>query len=157
MSALLIPPSMLSGVRDATVARSLLSVKPRPMACVGRQLPLSSNFVDGTTQNSLNTRARFLAPSSSSISDIILAYPGFGSDGTFAEVDLPGAITVTAAVEAPAGTFYPVYTTAGSRSLTVTPGRTFAEFLPCPITIPAGAEFFVKRSEERRVGKEGRS
>lgn len=114
------------------------------LSAPGRQFPIPTGFADMTTQNTLNTRAVFFAPATTSISDIVLACGGFGN-GLTGEVDLPtvGAFTVTAAIEYPAGTFTPVYTN-GSRTLSVTPGRTFYQFDPCPIIIPAGAAFFVK-------------
>lgn len=106
------------------------------------QSPLPDGIIDDTTNNSLNSRASCYAPKNSAITDIVLAFPGFALLNP--EVDLPTATyTVTAAVEYPAGTFYPVYVN-GNRSLTVTAGRAIYRFDPLPIVIPAGAQFFVK-------------
>jgi hypothetical protein len=96
-----------------------------------------------STNNSLNARSVAYAPGNSALTDIVVAYPG-SSFGPTAEVDNPAAFTVTAAIEYPVGTFTVLYTQ-GQRTLTVTPGRTIAQFDPCSsLVIPAGAQFWIK-------------
>lgn len=138
------PPSILSGVTKPGPARSRLLVQQSGLVTVaGRQRAIPCPSVDDTTNNTLNSRVVHYAPSTSDISDIVLAFPGFGINASFVEADFPVSYTATAAIEYPAGTFYPVYLN-GSRNIAVTPGRTLVRTDPLPITIPAGAQFFVK-------------
>jgi lysophospholipase L1-like esterase len=94
------------------------------------------------TSNTLNSRMGLTAPTAGSVTDVILSYPQFSLN--IPEVDFGVTYTVTAAIEYPAGTFTPVWTAAGSRTLTVVPGRGLISFLPCPIVIPAGERFWIK-------------
>lgn len=108
-------------------------------ACHLKTIPdLLSTF---PSTNTLNSRQLCIAPTSSGISDLVVTYPGFVLANP--EADMPTAYTVTAAIEYPAGTFTPVYVN-GSRTLPVTPSRGIFKFDPCPISIPAGASFWVK-------------
>lgn len=109
-------------------------------AAIQRSIP--DGLTIDTTSNTLNSRMGVNAPSGASLTDIILSYPQFVN--LIPEADFGVSYTVTAAIEYPAGTFTPVYTAAGSRSLSVVPGRTFQSFEPCPILIPAGARFWIK-------------
>ena len=59
------------------------------------------------------------------------------------ETNWPASYAVTAAIDNPEGQFTPVFRNR-SRSLTVSPGPSLAEFDPCPISIPSGGKFFVK-------------
>lgn len=95
-----------------------------------------------TTNNSLNARNVFWAPQNSSLTDIVLAFPG--SSFNAPEVDNPAAYTVSAQIEYPAGTFTPVYSN-GQRILTVPPGKTQSSFDPCSsLVIAPGAQYFPK-------------
>ncbi len=107
---------------------------------------MQQNMVDAVVidhvNDTLNSRMLCLAPSGCSISDIVLAYPGWSMTGG-KETNWPTSYTVTAAIEYPEGQFTPVFRNR-SRSLTVPPGPSQAEFDPCPVSIPSGARFFVK-------------
>jgi hypothetical protein len=108
-----------------------------------RQRPLPDAFTDQTTQNSLNGRKTFVVPTGTGLTDLVVAFPAAYWVNTAAETDFPVPYTVTAAIEYPAGTFTPLFAN-GSRTLTVTPGRSFYRFDPCPIYIPAGATAWIK-------------
>jgi hypothetical protein len=125
-------------------ARGLVSRESRALvAAVVRQHPILDNFIVDTINNSLNARLSYNVPALTDISDITLAYPGW-ANSVEGEVDLPvSSYTVTAAIEYPAGKFYPASVN-GGRTLTVTAGRALVKFDPLPVMIPAGAQFFVK-------------
>lgn len=127
-----------SGNYTAAPTPTLLALVP-----VGAQNG-NTNSSNDTTNNSLNSRMSCWAPANSDITNIQLIYPTFATIPT--EADWPvSPYTVTAAIEYPAGTFYPVFTAAGSRTLTVNAGRsTLGNFAACPVVIPAGAQFWVK-------------
>lgn len=116
--------------------------QPLRQVLVGNtEFPLPDNIADDTTNNSLNSRKLCYAPSGSPITDIVLAYPGFGLVPP--ETDFPVSYTVKASVEYPIGTIRQVFF-AGATSATITPGRTLTRSDPLPIVIPAGAQFAVK-------------
>jgi hypothetical protein len=112
----------------------------RLMVATWQQATDDATF-DDSTNNTLNSRARCVAPAGSGISDIVLAFPGWGLRPT--EKPWPSPYSVTASVEYPEGTFHAVYV-GGRRQLTVLPGSETLMFEPCPIQIPAGATFYVK-------------
>ena len=127
----------------ATVAQNAISPhgSQRFMAACMQQNMVDAIVVDHVN-DTLNSRMLCLAPSGCSISDIVLAYPGWSMSGG-KETNWPTSYTVTAAIEYPEGQFTPVFRDR-SRSLTVRPGPSQAEFDPCPVSIPSGARFFVK-------------
>jgi hypothetical protein len=127
----------------ATVAQNAIGShgSQRFMAACMQQNMVDAIVVDHVN-DTLNSRMLCLAPSGCSISDIVLAYPGWNMSGG-KETNWPASYAVTAAIEYPEGQFTPVFRNR-SRSLTVSPGPSLAEFDPCPISIPSGGKFFVK-------------
>jgi hypothetical protein len=116
---------------------------PPTQVCVGNtEFALPDDFATDTQNNSLNSRKLCYAPALSDITDIVLAFPGFGLNNP--EQNLPGAYTVTASVEYPLGTPPHQVFFGGAGSATVASGRTLLRTDPLPITIPAGAGFAVK-------------
>jgi hypothetical protein len=103
---------------------------------------LPDDFANDTTNNSLNSRKLCYAPTSSDITDIILAFSGFGLNNP--EQDFPVSYNVTAAVEYPLGAPPIKVWFNGAPSAQVTSGRVLVKSDPLPITIPAGAMFAVK-------------
>lgn len=107
-----------------------------------RQFSVPNNAYNDTTSNSLNSRMTCFAPSQSAIVGLLVSFPGFGFNNP--EAPLPTAsYTVTAAVEYPAGTFTPL-TINGARSLTVVSSELVYSYDFLPISIPAGAAFYIK-------------
>jgi hypothetical protein len=103
---------------------------------------LADGVVTDTTNNSMNVRRHVQVPIRTAVRNIVVAIPGsfFNPE----ENPIPTPLTIAAAtIEYPAGVFYKLYV-GGSASLTVVPGATMARFDPLAITIPAGAEFWVK-------------
>lgn len=125
-----------------TLGAAQLALKYSSYVAIGTQTAIPDGLSTDTTSNTLNSRMGITALSLGNVTDITLSYPQFSTN--VPEVDFGVQYVVTAAIEYPAGTFYPVYTSSGSRSLTVTPGRGFVSFQPCPIYIPAGTRFWVK-------------
>jgi hypothetical protein len=126
------------GVTTATQMRS-----PVIQVCVGNtQFALPDNVISDTTANSLNSRKLCFAPRMSDITDIVLAFVGFGLNNP--EQDVPGGYTVKASVEYPLGTVPRQVFFGGLTSATIAPGRTLTRSDPLPMTIPAGAQFAVK-------------
>lgn len=109
---------------------------------VATQTSLPDGITLDAVSDSLNSRMKLISPTGASITDLVLSYPQFSLN--IPEADFGVTYTVTAAIEYPAGTFTPVWTAAGSRSLEVVPGRGLVSFQPCPITIPAGTPFWIK-------------
>ncbi|MCW3476336.1 SGNH/GDSL hydrolase family protein [Limobrevibacterium gyesilva] len=140
----------------ATPLRNVLTATSSPsakassymVACRQRSVP-DTNTTD-TTSNSLNSRMTCFAPARAGLTDIVLAFPGWGVNNP--EADLPQGYSVTASIEYPAGVFTPVYGADGSRTLTVAAGRTLPRFQPACISIPAGAQFWVKTYATWTVG-----
>jgi hypothetical protein len=133
-----------SSVAPAQVGRSDLTLKANAnlVACSGFTRAVADGVGNETVNTTMNARIPHWAPKSSSITDLVLAFPGFSFNTP--EVDWNNSFTVTAAIEYPVGTFTPVYTN-GSRTLSITAGRTLAKFDRCStIVIPAGAEFYLK-------------
>lgn len=130
----------------------VLSTPPALKAALAKRYPsyialaAQRSMPDGltveTVHNTLNSRMGLTAPTAGSVTDITLSYPQFVQNNP--EADFGVTYTVTAAIEYPAGTFTPVWTTEGSRTLTVVPGRGLVSFQPCPVYIPAGTRFWVK-------------
>ena len=116
---------------------------PPTQVCVGNtEFALPDDFLNDTTSNSLNSRKICRAPGLSDITDIVLAYPGFGLNNP--EQDLPVNYTVTAAVEYPIGTPPRQVFFNGAPSALIRAGRVLVRTDPLPVTIPAGAQFAVK-------------
>jgi hypothetical protein len=106
-------------------------------------MAVPDNSFNDTTSNSLNSRRLCWVPTASDVTDIVLAFPGFGLNAP--EADLPGGYTVVAAsIEYPLGTPPSQVFFSGAASMTVTPGRVLIKSDPLPITIPAGSSFAVK-------------
>ena len=131
----------VQGVPAASVARAWTLKAPSYMA-LATQRAMPDGITVDTTSDSLNSRMGLTTPTSAAVTDIILSYPQFVANNP--EGDFGVTYSVTAAIEYPAGTFYPVYTAGGSRTLSVTPGRGVLSFQPCPVYIPAGTQFWVK-------------
>jgi len=121
--------------------RMLASKYPAYIA-IASQRAMPDGLTVETVANTLNSRMGLTTPTSGSVTDIVLSYPQFVQNNP--EEDFGVSYTVTAAIEYPAGTFTPVWTAAGSRSLSVGPGRGVVSFQPCPVAIPAGTRFWVK-------------
>lgn len=119
-----------------------LALRSLAYVAAGTQTAVPDGLTVDTVSNTLNSRMGVTTPTACSVTDILLSYPQFSTN--VPEVDFGVTYVVTAAVEYPAGTFYPLYTAAGSRSLTVVPGRGLVSFLPCPIVIPANTRFWIK-------------
>ncbi|MCC7186395.1 MAG: hypothetical protein IT185_09165 [Acidobacteria bacterium] len=130
----MLPPTVTPTAKFAVKYPSYLALVTQ------RSLP--DGLTIDTTSNTLNSRMGVTAPTGGSVTDIVLSYPQFVLNNP--EEDFGVTYTVTAAIEYPAGTFTPVWTTAGSRSLEVVPGRGLVSFQPCPIVIPAGTRFWIK-------------
>lgn len=114
-----------------------------------RQFSVPNNIVNDTTNNSLNSRMTCFAPANTAITGLQISFPGFGFNNP--EAVLPNGYAVTAAIEYPAGTFTPL-TVSGSRTLTVTPSERLYSYDFLPISIPAGAAFYVKTFVQWTVG-----
>lgn len=121
-----------------------------PSMVCSSQTSLPDGLVIDTTSNTLNSRMGLQTPVGAGVSDFVLSYPQFVT--AIPEVNFGVAYTVTAAIEYPAGTFTPVYTTGGSRTLSVSPGRGLTSFLPCPLYIPPNTRYWVKTFASWTVG-----
>lgn len=122
--------------------RAQVAVKYPSFITLATQRALPDGLVTDAVSATLNSRMGLTAPTGGSVTDIVLSYPQFVMNNP--EADFGVAYDVTAAIEYPAGTFTPVWTAAGSRTLSVVPGRGLTSFQPCPISIPAGTRFWVK-------------
>ena len=131
----------VQGVPAASVGQSLLLKQPAYLAMATQRAMPDAITVDAVS-NTLNSRMGLTTSTSAAVTDIILSYPQFAQNNP--EEDFGVTYSVTAAIEYPAGTFTPVYTSGGSRTLSVAPGRGVVSFQPCPIYIPAGTRFWVK-------------
>jgi hypothetical protein len=141
----------------ATTSSVVLKSNNAVVACSAFARAVADGVGDETVNTTMNARVPHYAPPNSSITDLVIAFPGFSYNAP--EVDWNTAFTVTAAIEYPAGTFTPCYTSdTGSRTLAITPGRTLAKFAPAStLVIPAGALFFVKVFASWSVGHMGGS
>lgn len=126
-------------VRPASAATMIFGTQT--FAIGARQRTIPDNFVTDSTNNSMNCRMKCIVPASGNILGLQLALPGFGFINP--ETVLPAAYTATVAIEYPAGVFTPV-TVNGSRTMSVTPSKQLYYFDFTPISIPAGAEFWLK-------------
>jgi len=133
-------PLVLPTLTHFSLARGTGSDLHPIMAATWQQATNDATIFD-TTNDTLNSRARCVAPIRSGLSDIVLAFSGWGLHAT--EKPWPAPYTVTASVEYPEGAFHPVYIN-GQRTLTVAAGFETLAFEPCPIEVPAGATFYVK-------------
>lgn len=128
-------------------------VTPRPantglapltqVACVARQKTIPDNIIDDTTNSSMNTRMIVNAPSTSDITDLVLAFPQFYENAPEANFPVTPYTVASCAIEYPAGTFYQGFFD-GLSTATVNAGRGLIKSDPIPVYIPAGATFYVK-------------
>jgi hypothetical protein len=119
------------------------TIKPPVQVCVGNtEFALPNAFISDATNNSLNSRKLCFAPKLSDVTDIVLAFPGFGLINP--EQDMPVPYTVKASVEYPIGTTPRQVFFSGATSVTVNPGRNLVRADPLPVTISAGKQFAVK-------------
>ena len=124
-------------------AQQIVRQPQASVAIANAPLSMQDQIVNDTTSNSLNSRRLCYAPTKSDITDIVLAFPGFGWYNN-AEANFPVNYTVTASVEYPIGSTPHQVFFGGATSATVTAGRTLVKSDPYPVTIPAGAQFAVK-------------
>jgi len=115
-------------------------VRHRLLAATWQQATNDATILD-TTNNTLNSRTLCVAPTTTGVRDIVLAFPEWGLKAI--EKPWPGPYVVRAVIEYPAGKFHPVYAQ-GRRDITVTPGFSTVWCDACPLEIPAGARFYVK-------------
>lgn len=123
-------------------ANARLALKYPSYVALATQRAVPDGLTIDTTSNTLNSRMGVTTATAGAVTDIVLSYPQFAN--LIPEEDFGVAYDVTAAIEYPAGTFTPVWTATGSRTLSVVPGRALTSFAPCPIRIPAGTRFWIK-------------
>jgi hypothetical protein len=100
------------------------------------------NFITiASGSNTMNVRSLHYAPRDASLSDIVVALPGFYQNNP--EANMPINYTATATIEYPVGTFTRVRW-AGATSQTVTAGYPVYYSDATPISIPANTAFYVK-------------
>lgn len=146
--------SVLSGITDQFTARKALKSGFDTITAVKTPLslitmgPVPRNQLFAGAQDSTNNTARigkmYKAPALSSISDLVIVWPGSLQQSGLPDTDNLTSFTVTTAIEYPIGsTTYPVYYN-GSLTGTCNSGRVPLRSDPCPIYIPAGASFRVR-------------
>lgn len=125
-----------------------LAYKTSSFMCVSNNNPqviaITTNAAD-STNNSANTRSLITAPLNTALSDIRLAFAGWGIvTGGGAETSLPNGYTVTASIEYPIGATPRQIWFGGNPSITIVPGRTLVFSDPIAVGIAAGARYSIR-------------
>lgn len=111
-------------------------------------------FLDVSGQTGSNSWTGHYAPEFSGVRDLEIFYANFS--GAKPPADGAAPITIKAALEYPLGTYIPLWTHTGSRSLVLEPGA-IAGFRAAPMAVPAGAYYRVHTQVLGAAWSEGRT